>query len=441
VGLLDAVSVICNNDAKHSRLHKWLSHKEKRMLSIYVDIIPLKIALTQVSAKISKNAIWSRFSPLKVGFLPEPDVPGPEWVKVRVHSCGLCGSDLHLLKLDINPRSCIAAIPGMERIFLGHELFCEVVETGDAVSDVAVGDRLAYLGFFPNCKALGATPCAPCAEGNYTLCLAPDKGKLPFNRGGGFSEYMIAHRSQWVKLPAGFTEDQALLTEPIAVAVHAALKSPPRAGDRVLIIGSGTVGLNLLQVIKALEPEARVTMLARYQAQEEKALGFGAEKVIRGGDLYRAVADDTGARLFCGMMGSRMILGGYDIVHDTVGSGNTFQDALRWVRSRGSVILSGVELATPKFDFAPVWHQEIHVTGINCHGQEHAGGVSRTSFDWAIELIQQGKIDTASLISHRFPLKRIRDAVETMTHKRKEPTFKIVMDVSGGVQAEISAIG
>jgi threonine dehydrogenase-like Zn-dependent dehydrogenase len=350
-------------------------------------------------------------------------------VKVRVLSCGLCGSDLHLLKLDFNPRSSITAIPGTERIFLGHELNSEVVETGSEVIDLKQGDKLSFLGFFPNCKGLGVEPCRPCADGNYTLCLTPDKGKLPANRGGGFSEFMIAHRSQWVKLPKDFTEDQALLTEPVAVAVHAAFKCPPQPGDRVLIIGAGTVGLNLLQVVKALQPEARVTVLARYQAQEEMALSLRADKVIRTADAYPAVTDDTRSRLFTGMMGSRMILGGYDIIHDTVGSGATFQDALRWVRSKGSVILSGVELATPALDYAPIWHQEINVTGINCHGVENVNGVTRTSFDWAIELIQQGKIQTAPLISHRFPLARLREAVETMTHKGKEPTFKIVMDV------------
>jgi threonine dehydrogenase-like Zn-dependent dehydrogenase len=399
------------------------------MLSVYFDVDLWKIALTQVLSKVSKNALWGPLSPLKAGDLPEPALAGPEWVKVRVISCGLCGSDLHLIKLDFNPRSCVTAIPGMKRIFLGHEIFSEVVEVGEAVKDVKPGDRLAYLGFFPNCKAFAKKPCQPCADGNYTLCLEPDQGELPANRGGGFSEYMAAHRSQWVKLPANFTEDQALLTEPIAVAVHAVFKCPPQPGDRVLVIGAGTVGLNLLQVIKALQPEAKVTVLARYPAQENKALELGADKVIRGGDTYRSVTEDTRSRLFSGMMGSRMILGGYDIIHDTVGSGATFQDALRWVRSKGSVILSGVQLATPKVDFAPVWHQEIHVTGINCHGQEDINGASRTSFDWAIELIQQEKIDTSSLLSHRFPLPRIRDAVETMTHKGKEPTFKIVIDV------------
>ncbi len=402
------------------------------VLSIYLDINPLKIALTQVLARASRNAIWGPFSPLKVAELPDPELPGTEWVKVRVLSCGLCGSDLHLLKLDFNPRSSIAAIPGLDRIFLGHEIYGEVVEIGSGIQDLKRGDHLAYLGFFPNCKAFGNKPCGPCADGNYTLCIDPHKGKLPSNRGGGFSEYMIAHRSQWAKLPAEFTEEQALLTEPIAVAVHATFKCVPRPGDRVLIIGAGTVGLNLLQVIKAIEPQTRVTVLARYQTQEKKALQFGADKVIRGGDVYRAVADDTDGRFFTGLLGSRMILGGYDIIHDTVGSGATFQEALRWVRSKGTLVLSGVELAAPRVDLAPIWHQEIHVTGINCHGQEHVNGISRTSFDWAIELIQKGKIDTASLISHRYPLANLKDAVETMTHKGKEPTFKIVLDVAKG---------
>jgi len=369
-------------------------------------------------------------SPLRMGELPEPDLPGPEWVKVRVYSCGLCGSDMHLLQLAINPRVSIAAIPGMQRIFLGHEIFGEVAEVGGDVSELKIGDKVSYLGFFPNCKALELDPCPPCAEGNYTLCLNPHMKNLPSNRGGGFSEYMLAHKSQWVKLPDEFTEDQVLLTEPIAVGVHASFKRLPQAGERVLVIGSGTVGLNILQVLKAMEPSASVTVLARYPAQEDMARRLGADDVIRGGDPYKAVSAKTDGRLFDGMFGSRMMLGGYDIIHDTVGSRTTVQDALRWAAGRGTIVLSGVELAVPKMDLSPIWHQELHVTGINCHGQEHLGGVSRTSFEWAIELIRQGKIQTAPLISHRFPLKDIRKALETMTQKGREPTFKIALDVS-----------
>ncbi len=404
------------------------------MLSVYFDVTIWKIAVTQALARLSKSALWGPLSPLRMGELPEPTLPGPEWVKVRVLSCGLCGSDMHLLDIDINPRVSIAAIPGMKRIFLGHELHCEVVEAGDAVKDLKKGDKLSYLGFFPNCKALGIEPCPPCVEGNYTLCLTPEQGTLPSNRGGGFSEYMVAHRSQWVKLPDDFTEDQALLTEPIAVAVHAVFKHRPKAGDRVLVIGAGTVGLNVLQVIKAIEPGALVTVLARYPQQEQMALRLGADKVIRGGDAYKAVSEDTGGRLFNGMMGSRMMLGGYDVIHDTVGSGTTFQDSLRWVKGQGGIVLSGVQLAASKIDFAPIWHQEIRVTGINCHGQEHIGEIPRTSFDWAVELIRNGKVQTAPLISHRFPLTELRRAVETMKRKGAEPTFKIVLDVAENQQ-------
>ncbi len=400
------------------------------MLSVYFDTNLWKIALTQILARFHKGAIWSPLSPLRMGDLPEPELPGPQWVKVRVHSCGLCGSDMHLLELDFKPGVSITAIPGMERIFLGHEIYGEVVDAGGEVSGLKRGDKVSFLGFFPSCKALELEPCPPCAEGNYTLCLTPDKGTLPLNRGGGFSEFMIAHQSQWVRLPDDFTEDQALMTEPIAVAVHAVLKHPPQPGDRVLVIGAGTVGLNILQVVKAVEPESRVAVLARYPAQEDMARRLGADDVIRGGDPYRAVAERTGGRLFDGMMGSRMILGGYDIVHDTVGSGTTFQDAMRWVRGQGAIVLSGVQLAYSKIDIAPIWHQEIHITGINCHGQEHFDGVSRTSFEWAIDLIREGKIQTAPFISHRFPIREIRRAVEAMTRKDREPTFKIVLDVA-----------
>jgi threonine dehydrogenase-like Zn-dependent dehydrogenase len=88
-------------------------------------------------------------------------------------------------------------------------------------------------------------------------------------------------------------------------------------------------------------------------------------------------------------------------------------------------------MAASKVDLAPIWHQEIQITGINCHGQEDFAGTSRTSFDWAIELIQQGKVATAPFISHRFPLTEFKRAVEVMTQKGREPTFKIVLDMAG----------
>lgn len=401
------------------------------MLSVYVDIDVWKIALTQALMKLTKNAVWWPLSPVRMAELPDPTLPGPAWVKVRIHSCGLCGSDMHMLELDMNPRISITAIPGLKRIFLGHEIYGTVLEAGTDVKDLQPGDKVAFLGFFPNCKAAGLDPCRPCAEGNYTLCLVPQKATLPINRGGGFSEYMVAHRSQWVKLPAEFTEDQALMTEPIAVAAHAVLKHPPAPGAKVLVIGAGTVGLNIAQVTKAIQPDASVTVLARYAAQEEMARRLGADHVIRGVDPYKAVAEDTGGGLFEGIMGSRMILGGYDVIHDTVGSGKTFEDALRWVKGQGAIVLSGVQLAASKIDFTPIWHQEINVTGINCHGQEHYGSASRTSFEWAIALIQEGKVQTAPFISHRFPLREIRKAIEVMKQKGREPTYKIVLEISG----------
>ncbi len=400
------------------------------MLSVYFDVVPWKIVLTQALSRIHDGAKWSRLSPLRMDDLPEPELAGLGWVKVRVHSCGLCGSDMHLIQLDINPRASIAAIPGMKRIFLGHEIYGEVVEAGKDVSALRTGDKVGFNGFFPNCKAYEIEPCPPCAEGNYTLCLNPHMGRLPMNRGGGFSEFMVAHESQWVKLPDDFTEDQALMTEPLAVAAHAVLKHPPKPGDKVLVIGSGTVGLNTVQVVKAFEPKASVTVLARYPAQEEMALRLGADTVIRGGDTYKAVAEETGGRLFEGMLGSRMMLGGYDIIHDSVGSGETFQDALRWVRGQGAIVFSGVELTPPKIDITPIWHQEIRITGINCHGHERFGPVPRTSFEWAIDLIQQGKVQTAPLMSHRFPIKELRRAIDAMTNKGREPTFKIVLEMS-----------
>jgi threonine dehydrogenase-like Zn-dependent dehydrogenase len=100
------------------------------------------------------------------------------------------------------------------------------------------------------------------------------------------------------------------------------------------------------------------------------------------------------------------------------------------VKGQGAVIFSGVELTPPRIDITPIWHQEIRITGINCHGRDHFGQASRTSFEWAIELIQTGKVQTVPLISHRFPIREIRRAVDVMTHKDREPTYKIVLEMT-----------
>src|SRR6266487_2708947 len=152
----------------------------------------------------------------------------------------------------------------------------------------------------PNCLSTGVQPvCRSCAAGNYNLCEHGDfPGPYPF--GGGWSEEMLLHEQQLFRVPPEMNDEQAVLLEPAAVAVHAALRRLPRSADRVLIIGASSIGLLLLQVIRALVPQAEISVAARYPFQVKQATRLGAAHILYPQDGYQAVQRTTGAQLYQG---------------------------------------------------------------------------------------------------------------------------------------------
>jgi threonine dehydrogenase-like Zn-dependent dehydrogenase len=148
---------------------------------------------------------------------------------------------------------------------------------------------------------------------------------------------------------------------------------------------------------------------------------------VKGGDGYQATARITGAKLYEGMFGNRMLLGGFDVIYDCVGSARTLQDSLRWVRAGGAVVIVGVKLAPLKLDLNPLWYQEVDLTGVWGHGAESWQGETRHTYAVVIDLMRQGKITSDGLITHRFPLRQWRQAVSTALDKRSG-AIKVVFD-------------
>jgi L-iditol 2-dehydrogenase len=140
-----------------------------------------------------------------------------------------------------------------------------VIEAGPEVDNVGVGDRVAMRIDWPSCFQQDlAQPCRQCAAGNYMLCENVGLRPAPvIDAGCGFSPFMVMHRTQPFRIPPALTDDEAVLLEPTAVAVHAVMRRAPRPGEKVLVIGSGTIGLLTLAVAKALEPGCQVFCVAR----------------------------------------------------------------------------------------------------------------------------------------------------------------------------------
>lgn len=137
------------------------------------------------------------------------------------------------------------------------------------------------------------------------------------------------------------------------------------------------------------------------------------------------MAERTGARYAKGYFGNEILLGGFDTVYDTVGSDRSLQDALRWTRGGGRVVLAGINWRPGKVDYSPVWAQEVELLGINCHASEQGG---ETSFDIAARLLREGCLVPGDIITHRFPVAQYKKAVKAFLNKGASGAIKIVLE-------------
>ncbi len=397
-----------------------------------LDLDPKRVLVTQLLGRFWRGACFSSFAPLQVKNLPRQTLPATTWVRVRNRVAGICGSDLQMIQADGDFRIAPATIPQQRHSYPGHEVVGEVLEIGADVQQLHIGDRVV-LQYGSNCLAAGVQPpCRSCAQGNYNLC---ECGKLPGPHpiGGGWSEEMLLHEQQLFRIPTDISDDQAVLLEPASVAVHAVLRRLPRQGDRVLIMGAGTIGLLTLQVVRALVPQAEVSVLARYPFQIEQATRLGAAHIIYPQDSYTGIQRATDAQLYEGVLGNRMLLGGYDVIYDTVGSQKTLHHALRWARAQSTVVLVGLSLHMMHIDLTPIWYREVNLLGSLSTGIEIwpiGTNEQRSTFEVTAELIKRRQIHPEHLITHRFPLTSYQAAMMTAVEKAQSRAIKVVFDYS-----------
>jgi threonine dehydrogenase-like Zn-dependent dehydrogenase len=393
----------------------------KGVRAIYVDKDIPRMLAVKALRPIWSNVIWAPISPARVVQLPEPQLPGGRWVRVRNQQCGICATDLALLQIKADPGVAPAALPGNQRFYLGHEVVGVIDELGPQVTRMKAGDRVVMESRFggPNCLTQEIEPrCARCANGETRLCEKASLGIGPRGIGGGWGDGYTAHEEEIWVVPRALTGDQACMIEPTAVALHAVLRCRPRQGDHVLVVGSGVIGLLVTQAVKAVSPECHLAVTARYPHQADMARRFGADAVFSGKDVYGQAAELTGGTYYQAPMNRGMLLGGFDVVYDCVGSGPTMNDALRLARAGGTVVLVGINLSPSRLDINPVWYQEVNLIGSHTFGPEEWEGRRVHTYDLVIEWLQQGKLTIDGLITHRFPFEAHRQAIRTALDKR-----------------------
>jgi L-iditol 2-dehydrogenase len=401
------------------------------MRSIYVEKNIPRILLTKSIAPLWHDFVWTPLSAAGAATFDDVPLPGPRWVRVQNLACGICATDLSLLYLKLNLSVVPAALPGVSRFDLGHESVGLVTEVGSGVTRFRVGDRVIMENHFygANCLNLElAEPCEKCQAGETNLCFNKSDSKY-LGAGGGWGDSYVAHESGIFLCPQELTLDQAVLVEPLGISTHAVLRHTPKTGSKVLIIGMGFIGLGVLMAVKAIHPECEVTVLSRYDFQSQMSEKLGAKNILTEKDGYQGIAKASGGKFYSAPLNKGAIVGGFDIVYDCIGNANTTNDALRWVKAGGKVVMIGA-LASPmkEVDLVTLWYSQLEFVGIIAHGHENYNKQEKHTYDWVFEFIKQGLYQTDGLITHRFPYQDYKQAIALANGSKGKPkAIKVIM--------------
>ena len=388
-----------------------------------------KIATTLVLSKFSKRAFNLNCSPIRFKTYEDAPLPKDNWIKVRNIQTGICGSDMTFYTCAQSMSMAMYPIPCSDITFLGHESVGVVSEIGKNVKNIKVGDRVVLKEYMQCCDIKGYDPedfCENCKNGEYTICSNyGEDSKVTIPTGAGFGDYYIGPETKVIKIDDNITDDQAVIIEPCAVSLHSVMKKIPEVNDKVLVIGGGMIGLNIIQCIKLFQPNCEVHVMERVKEKQEFAKRLGADFIVDC-DPYEYVAKHTNAKLY--KKGKyKMLLGGFDIIYDTVGKHGIFNDAIRWIKARGTYVKVGYQMTNVTFDETPIWWQEINIIGVDSYGMETYEGERIQSFDLVVKLLNEGKLNFDGFITHRFKLSEYKKGFSQCLRKPHE-TIKVVLE-------------
>jgi L-iditol 2-dehydrogenase len=314
---------------------------------------------------------------IEIREVPVPS-PGPGEVLLRVRACGICGSDLHFYRGEL---------PVVTTIPLGHEFAGEVAGVGEGVQGFAPGQRVVVEPL----KTCGV--CSSCRTGRYHLC--PKRLLLGTFAPGGLAEYVAVPDYTLYPVPEGMDFELAALVEPLAVTIHGLHLVGLTFGERVVVLGSGSIGVLATLAARALGA-AEVIATYRYEHQAQAVLAAGASRAVPA-DEAAGLANDKP-----------------DVVVETVGGhAETLNQAVGMARRGGRVSVLGLFTRPAQVNALAFMLNEVRAAG----GFAYCRPGRQSDFEVALRIIEADPERARGLISHRFPLREADEAFRTAADK------------------------
>ncbi|MNW37750.1 Sorbitol dehydrogenase [compost metagenome] len=338
-------------------------------------------------------AVLDRPFSIEVRQVPFPE-PGPEEALIQVHCIGVCGSDVHYYE-----HGRIGRYEVKQPLILGHELAGIVVKTGEKVTHVRVGDRVAVE------PGVTCGKCSYCKSGRYNLCPHVVFMATP-PVDGAWAEFVAVRSDFLFRLPDHMTFEEGALLEPLSVGVHAARRGKIQPEDRVLVLGLGPIGLLAMEAAKMFGAVqvfgSDVTVF-----RQNLALQMGATGVIdpRDGDVGGQIQTLTNGE-------------GVDLIIETSGSAEAIAESIGYVNRGGRIVWVGL----PTRDAVPVNIGSLVDAELDVYGVFRYAN----TYPAAIQMLQNGKHDIRRIITHKFPLHSIKDAVE-LARTQKDSSVKVMI--------------
>lgn len=330
-----------------------------------------------------KAAVYLGPEHLEIQERPIPE-PGEDEILVKVAYCGVCGTDINIYKgsggaYAVNP----PLVPG-------HEFAGEVVKVGSKVTGLKAGDRVTVD---PNDMC---GHCDPCREAQGHFC--ENMIGIGTTVDGGFEEYMTAHAKQAYKLPDGLDLKYASMTEPLSCCLHGIDLCNIKAGDTVLVMGGGPIGMIMLQLAK-LSGAAKLILSEPVEEKRKTAMELGATATVN------PLEDDVEAFL-------KDYTDNVNCVIECIGNVHTQADAVRFAGHGATVMLFGLSAPDQKFEISgyEVFQKELKIT---------SSFVNPYTFKRSIELLEAGRINMDAAIASVQPLDKLPEVLADPSYRRE----------------------